>query len=81
MHRESRARPAFTCLRVEVGSGIDPVLLGLGYRRLDRFRVDGVDRSLVLYDRADGGTLPLVLERRHAGDGDRLGLLVPQIRL
>lgn len=81
-------RPTFTWLRIELcGSGIaaagerlDPLLAELGYRRLERIRLEDAEGTLALYWRADAASLPLMVERRRSGAEERLGLLFPQIR-
>jgi hypothetical protein len=81
-------RPTFTWLRIELsGSGVasagerlDSLLGGLGYRRLERIRLEDADGTLALYWRADAASLPIMVERRRAGSEERLGLLFPQIR-
>ncbi|MGH7805771.1 MAG: hypothetical protein ACREQJ_15590 [Candidatus Binatia bacterium] len=81
-------RPTFTWLRIELcGSGIasagdrlDPLLGDLGYRRLERLRLEDAEGTLALYWRTDAASLPLMVERRRADDEERLALLFPQIR-
>ena len=81
-------RPTFTWLRIELcgaglasaGERLDPILGGLGYRRLERIRLEDADGTLALYWRADAASLPLMVERRRAGSEERLGLFFPQIR-
>lgn len=79
---------AFNWLRVELapgdttrpdGDGIARALAQLGFRALDRTRLAQGDRDLVLY--GNGSHLPVAIERRHADPIDRVGLLIPQLRL
>ena len=81
-------RPTFTWLRIELcGSEmaaacerLDPLLAELGYRRLERIRLEDAEGTLALYWRTDAASLPLMVERRRAGSEEKLGLLFPQIR-
>ena len=81
-------RPTFSWLRIELcgsavaaaGDRLDPLLAGLGYRRLERIRLEDAEGTLALYWRAVAASLPLMVERRRAGSEERLGLLFPQIR-
>jgi hypothetical protein len=81
-------RPTFTWLRIELcgsavaaaGERLDPLLGGLGYRRLERIRLEDAEGTLALYWRVDAASLPLMVERRRSGCEERLGLLFPQIR-
>ena len=81
-------RPTFTWLRIELcgsrlasaGERLDRLLGDLGYRCLERIRLEDADGTLALYWRAEAASLPLMVERRRAGSEERLGLLFPQIR-
>jgi hypothetical protein len=70
MAPNTKRRPSFTCSRTVVRA-----------ERPEDDRSEPARVSLVVYRPLGAGGLPIGIERRRGRDGDRVDLLVPEIRL